>query len=68
MKYRVVKITNNLDEYPSCEKDTMEFPELIDHVDDELDWFIVDENGNYWEAGDFFFMVEPGIVTFESVS
>jgi len=68
MKYRLVKITNNLAEFPQCEKDTLEFPDLVHEVEDEEEWFIVDEDGDYWSAEDFFFMVEPGIESFESIS
>ena len=45
MKYRVVKITKNVDEYPECAKDTAEFPHLVRYVSDEMDLFIVDEAG-----------------------
>ncbi|MCK5316865.1 MAG: hypothetical protein KAJ55_03070 [Anaerolineales bacterium] len=54
MKYRVVKISNNIEEYPDCAADTKEFPYLIKHVEDEMDIFIIAENGDFWEAECFF--------------
>lgn len=57
MEYRVVNISNNIDEYPECKKDTEQFPHLVKHVGDEMDTFIVDENGKFWPAGEFFSMV-----------
>jgi hypothetical protein len=58
MKYRVVKITNNIGGYPECKSDTEEFPEIIECVEDEMDNFIVDENGKFWQADEFFNMIE----------
>ena len=57
MKFNVVKITNNLDDYPECKNDTENYPSLVEYVDDEMELFIVDEEGNSWAAGEFFFMV-----------
>ena len=54
MKYRVVKISNNVEEYPDCAADTQEFPHLVKHVEDEMDIFIIDVNGDFWEAECFF--------------
>lgn len=58
MRYRCVKITDNLPDYPECKKDTEEFPHLVDRVSDEMDLFIVDENGEDYPADEFFSIVE----------
>lgn len=56
--FRVLRITNNIEDYPDCEKDTLEFPDLVEHVSDEMDIFIFNlETGNFWKAGDFFYEV-----------
>ena len=53
--FRVLKITNNIEDYPDCEKDTLEFPYLAEHVSDEMDIFIFNlETGKYWKSEDFF--------------
>lgn len=57
MIYRVLKITNNVSGYPECKKDTEEFPYLVQKVEDEMDLFIVDENGTDYPANEFFYMV-----------
>ena len=56
MKYKVLRISNNLEEYPEAKVDTETHPELIPHVLDEEYFFIMDEDGNFWEASEFFFM------------
>lgn len=58
IRYRVVEITNNIQDYTECRKDTEEFPHLIELVDDEMDIFIVDENGNGYLAEEFFHLVD----------
>lgn len=58
-KFRVLHISNNLDEYPQCVKDSDEFPHMIAYVDDEYAMFILDEtDGNIYPAGEFFYMVD----------
>jgi len=58
-KFRVLHITNNLDEYPHCQKDNDEFPQVISLVADEYDIFILDvAEGHIWPADDFFYMTE----------
>lgn len=57
MDYKVVKISNNIAEYPECKEDSEQYPHLIKHVADEMDTFIVDENGEYWPEDEFFSMV-----------
>lgn len=58
-RLRVVAITNNLVDYPECVKDTEEFPNLIEYVEDEMAIFVVDTtNNNFWRADEFFYMVE----------
>lgn len=54
MKYRVLRITNNVEEYP--ENDNEEFPHIVRYVEDEFDLFIVDETGHFYPARDFFYM------------
>lgn len=58
MKYRVVRISNNIEEYPDCAQDTKEFPHLIERVSDEMDVFIVADSGEWWPASEFFHMVD----------
>jgi hypothetical protein len=60
LKYRVVKITNNIEGYPECQLDTEEFPDMVKYVKDEMDLFIVDEEGKFWSASEFFFMETIG--------
>jgi hypothetical protein len=57
MKYRVVKITKDVDRYPECAADTEEFPQLVKYVDDEMDLFIIDEAGQcVAPASEFFYI------------
>ena len=56
MEYRVVKITNNIKDYPECAEDTEMFSHLVKHIEDEMDIFIVAENGDFWQADEFFHM------------
>lgn len=65
MEYRVVKISSNLNEYPECKQDTEEFPGLIKYIEDEMDIFIVSENGDFFSSDEFFNMVS--ISKFNSV-
>jgi len=65
MKYRVLRITNNMEEYPRCEKDTTEFPELVRYVEDEMDMFVMDENGAFCNADEFF--MTHNILEFEAI-
>jgi len=58
MEYKVIKISNNTDEYPECKEDTERYPHLVKHVEDEMDIFVTDENGEFWPADEFFNMVE----------
>lgn len=56
-KLRVVHITKVPEAYPECRKDTADFPNLVQYVEDETDTFIVDEvTGAFWPASEFFFM------------
>lgn len=59
MKYRVVKISKNVEKYPDCKEDTEEFPHITKYVSDEMDIFIIEvETGEFYKAADFFYMVE----------
>lgn len=59
MRFRLVKITKNVERYPECAQDTEEFPHLVDRVSDEMDSFVVmvgKETEKFWPAGEFFLM------------
>jgi len=63
--FRVLTITNNLDEYHQYEKDTNEFPDLVRRVEDEIETFVYcNETEDWWEAGEFLLMVD--MKTFQS--
>lgn len=65
MKFRVLNITNNIKEYKYCKKDTLEFPELVEEVEDEEACFIYcEDTGEHWLSEEFFYSVT--IKTFES--
>ena len=51
MNYRIVHITTDEESYP--ENDNKEFPHLVEAVEDEIDTFIVREDGWFFEARDF---------------
>lgn len=55
MKYKVVKITNDIQGCPECRKDTKQYPHLVKYVESKIDLFIVDETGNFWLADQFFY-------------
>lgn len=65
MRYRVVTVTNNLADYPQDEADTKEFPKLVEQVEDEEETFIVDEEGNFWLASEFFY--QNILIEFEGI-
>lgn len=57
---RIVTVTNNIQDYPEHEKDTREFPHLVEYVEDEADTFVVDPDNpteQVWPAREFFDMV-----------
>ena len=55
IKFRVITVTNNLEAYPQHREDSEEFPYLVDYlVEDQVEHFIVDGDGGYWAARDFF--------------
>jgi len=55
-KLRVVTVTNNVEAYPQHCEDSEEFPYLVDDlVEDQVEHFIVDEDGGFWNARDFFY-------------
>ena len=59
MKYRVVPIRSeeaDPADYPNARNS--EFPDLVKYVDDEYSLFIVREDGQLYEARDFFFMTD----------
>ena len=63
--FRVLRISNNLEEYPDCTEDTLEFPDMVEYLDDEMDIFVYcNETGEFWHSDEFFSMV--GMTTFSS--
>ena len=44
IKFRVVTVTSNLEEYPQHREDTKEFPYLVDSRE-ATETFVVDEDG-----------------------
>ena len=58
MRYRVLRISTNLEEYPLAKEDTEEFPYLTKYVEDEEEFFVMDEDGSFWEANEFFYMTD----------
>lgn len=58
MKYRLLRITNDINACPLAKEDTEEFPYIVKYVDDEEEFFVMDEDGNFWEARDFFYMTD----------
>ena len=58
-EYRVLRITNNIEEYPDAKSNSHEFPHIVPHVEDEFDLFILDlKTRNFWKASEFFHMVD----------
>ena len=58
-RYRVLSITNNIEEYPEAKEDTLEFPDLVADVEDEMDMFVLDlENDEIFKADEFFYQVD----------
>ena len=58
IKFRIVTVTNDLEQYPQHREDSEEFPHLVDRlVEDEIEHFVVDEDGDYWVMGEFFHCV-----------
>jgi len=58
-KFRILHISNNLDEYPHCVKDSDEFPHVVDWVKDEYEMFVLDvDGGSIFPAADFFYMFD----------
>jgi hypothetical protein len=66
MKYKVITVTNNVNEYPQYRKSTLEHPELVDLICDECATFVVDETNQYWPADEFFAMADNNVVEFET--
>ncbi len=54
MKYKVIKITNDLSEYPEYREDTERYPCLIEQIEDEVELFVISETGDTYIAQDFF--------------
>lgn len=58
MKYQVVKITNDLSEYPECFSDNKQFPHLVEELTNNgcsyCQKYVIDENGKHYEAETFF--------------
>ena len=54
MRYRVVRVTNNPLAYPEYEEASEAFPYLVDEIEDENAVFVVNEDGVFWHANEFF--------------
>ena len=55
-RFRVVSITNNIEDYPESKEDTLEFPGLVEDVEDEQALFVIDlEADEIYKADDFFY-------------
>ena len=54
IKYKLVTITNNLPDYPEHKEDTESCQYLVEEVEDEVDSFIIREDGEWWPANEFF--------------
>jgi len=61
MKYKVLHIKKD-----KTNEDTKNYPELINHLEDDEEIFILDENDNICCATDFFYMTD--IKEFEGIS
>lgn len=58
IQFRVVTITNDLEEYPQYRADTEEFLELVQWIEDEIEVLVIDpRDGGFWPAREFFEMV-----------
>lgn len=58
-KFRVLRITNNPEEYDHAVADSEEFPELVEEIGDEYAEFILDlSTGETYPADEFFCMVD----------
>ena len=55
IQLQVVTVTNNLEEYPHLTYDTRRFPHLVAYIGDEVETFIVGEDG-FWRHQDFFLL------------
>jgi len=66
-KFRILHITNNLDEHPHCAKDSDEFPTIVGWVKDEYEMFILDvDGGSIFPASEFFYMLDESVSTFNT--
>ena len=58
-QFKILKISNNLDDYPEAIQDTDKYPHLIKWLDDEFGLFVANlSNGDFFPAAEFFYMVE----------
>jgi hypothetical protein len=65
-RFRVVSITNNTEDYPESKDDTLEFPGLIEDVEDEQELFVIDlEADEIYKASDFFYSFNVRFFTVE---
>lgn len=57
-KYRVVTVTNDLENNPEYAEDTIAYPDLIKYVEGDLAIFVIDlTNDNVYSHDQFFMMV-----------
>ena len=58
-KYKLLKITNNIQDYPECKTDTLNYPSLVDEVEDEMQCFMVDiQSGTIYRMDDILEMID----------
>lgn len=65
--FRVLHITNNIEEYPHATKDSDEFPHVVNWLEDEYGMFVLDDStGSIYPAGEFFYMMETDFKGFST--
>lgn len=57
MHYRVIRVTNNVDDYPEYKKQSLKFPGLVQRIVDEIETYIVSDSGEIYTADEFFHSV-----------
>lgn len=58
MKYKVITVTNNLENYPKYAENNKNYPQLIKYIKDECTTFIVSttDPDDFYPANEFFMM------------
>lgn len=50
----VVTVTKDVEKYPEFAEDTLKNPSLVGYIEDEVESFVVDPEGGFWTAAEFF--------------